>query len=199
VGIKNYKDRLAKIRELNLTSDLFSSIVFEDHLAVQDVLRILTGISDLRVLRSEPQRSYRNLYGHSSILDVWAEDSQERQYNIELQIAEDENHLKRSRFIQSRIDSRVLGTGASYADLPDLYLIFITEKDFLNTQSGCSEIVRMIKGTNREISNGVHEIYANLTFPASKAEQTALLKYIKNTTTDYAPYKEKFVNLARWR
>lgn len=41
VGIKNYKDRLAKIRELNLTSDLFSSIVFEDHLAVQDVLRIL--------------------------------------------------------------------------------------------------------------------------------------------------------------
>lgn len=197
VGIKNYKDRLAKIRELNLTSDLFSSIVFEDHLAVQDVLRILTGISDLRVLRTEPQRSYRNLYGHSSILDVWAEDSQERQYNIELQIAEDEDHLKRSRFIQSRIDSRVLGTGASYADLPDLYLIFITEKDFLNTQSGCSEIVRMIKGTNREISNGVHEIYANLAFPASKAEQTALLKYIKNTTTDYAPYKEKFVNLRK--
>lgn len=73
----------------------------------------------------------------------------------------------------------MLGTGASYTDLPDLYLIFITEKDFLNTQTGFSEIVRIIKGTNREIPNGVHEIYANLTFPASTVEQTALLEYIK--------------------
>lgn len=197
VGIKNYVERWKKIRGLNLTSDLFFSVVFEDHLALQDVLRILTGICDLRVMRTEPQRSYRNLYGHSSILDIWAEDSYKRQYNIELQIAEDEDHLKRSRFIQSRIDSRVLGTGASYADLPDLYLIFITEKDFLHTQTGFSEIVRIIKGTSREIPNGVHEIYANLTFPASTVEQTALLEYIKNTTTVFSPDTVKFENLRK--
>lgn len=76
VGIKNYIECRKKIQGLNLTSDLFFSVVFEDHLALQDVLRILTGICDLWVIRTEPQRSYRNLYGHSSILDVWAEDSQ---------------------------------------------------------------------------------------------------------------------------
>lgn len=140
VGIQNYRRHLEEIQELNLTSDLLASVVFEDIVAVQDMLRILTGISDLKVLRVEPQRSYRNLYGHGSVLDVWAEDRKNVQYNIEIQIAENEDHLKRSRFIQSRIDSRSLGSGMSYDELPDLYLIFITAKDFLHVKTGLQRL-----------------------------------------------------------
>ena len=113
-GIRNYRQRVKELKELNLTSDLLSSVVFEDTAAIQDVLRILTGICDLKILRVEPQRSLRNLYGRSSILDIWAEDSRGNQYNMEIQIAENEDHLKRSRFIQSRIDSRSLGSGMGY-------------------------------------------------------------------------------------
>lgn len=69
-GILNYRQRVKELKELNLTSDLLSSVVFEDIEAIQDVLRILTGIRSLNVLRVEPQRSFRNLYGRSSILDV---------------------------------------------------------------------------------------------------------------------------------
>ena len=134
-GILNYQQRVKELKELNLTSDLLSSVVFEDTAAIQDVLRILTGISDLKILRVEPQRSFRNLYGRSSVLDIWAEDSRGSQYNMEIQIAENEDHLKRSRFIQSRIDSRSLGSGVGYDELPDLYLIFVTEKDFLNVRT----------------------------------------------------------------
>lgn len=180
-GILNYRQRVKKLKELNLTSDLLSSVVFEDPAAVQDVLRILTGICDLKVLRVEPQRSFRNLYGRSSVLDVWAEDSRGSQYNMEIQIAENEDHLKRSRFIQSRIDSRSLGSGMGYEELPDLYLIFVTEKDFLNVRTGVTRIVRMIKGTDRQAENGVHEIYANLEYPAEDDEVTRLLQFISDT------------------
>lgn len=86
-----------------------------------------------------------------------------------------EFHLKRSRFIQSRIDSRSLGSGVGYDELPDLYLIFVTEKDFLNVRTGITRIVRIIKGTDRQIENGVHEIYANLEYPAEDEEITRLL------------------------
>ena len=86
-----------------------------------------------------------------------------------------EFHLKRSRFIQSRIDSRSMGSGAGYDELPDLYLIFVTEKDFLNVRTGITRIVRIIKGTDRQIENGVHEIYANLEYPAEDEEITRLL------------------------
>lgn len=194
-GIQNYRKRIEQIKELNLTSDLFSSVVFEDIAALQDVLRILTGVRDLKVLRVEPQRSYRNLYGHSSVLDIWAEDSQNTQYNMEIQIAEDEDHLKRSRFIQSRIDSRTLGTGMEYDELPDLYLIFVTAKDFLHVKTGIMRIVRMIKGTDRQAENGVHEIYANLEYPAEDEEITRLLRFIKDTNDPEIP-RDGFRNLS---
>lgn len=180
-GIRNYRQRVKELKGLNLTSDLLSSVVFEDTAAIQDVLRILTGICDLKILRVEPQRSLRNLYGRSSILDIWAEDSRGNQYNMEIQIAENEDHLKRSRFIQSRIDSRSLGSGMGYDELPDLYLIFVTEKDFLNVRTGITRIVRIIKGTDRQIENGVHEIYANLEYPAEDEEVTRLLQFIGDT------------------
>lgn len=194
-GILNYRQRVKELKELNLTSDLLSSVVFEDIAAIQDVLRILTGICGLKVLRVEPQRSFRNLYGRSSILDVWAEDSQGSQYNMEIQIAENEDHLKRSRFIQSRIDSRSLGSGLGYDELPDLYLIFVTQKDFLNVRTGITRIVRMIKGTNRQAENGVHEIYANLEYPAEDEEVTRLLQFIRDTN-DPGISRDGFRNLS---
>ncbi len=195
-GIRNYRQRVKELKKLNLTSDLLASVVFEDIAAIRDVLRILTGVRDLKVLRVEPQRSYRNLYGRGSVLDIWAEDSKNTQYNMEIQIAENENHLKRSRFIQGRIDSRSLGTGMEYDELPDLYLIFITAKDFLHVKTGITKIVRMIKGTEREAENGVHEIYANLEYPAEDEEITRLLRFIKDTN-DPKISRDGFRNLSK--
>lgn len=48
--ISLYRRRVREIQEMNLTSGLFSSVTFEDELAVQDVLRIMTGIGDLKVV-----------------------------------------------------------------------------------------------------------------------------------------------------
>jgi uncharacterized protein (DUF3820 family) len=173
---------MKELQEMNLTSDLFSSVVFEDIPALQDVLRILCEIPDLNIIRVMPQKSLRNLYGHGVVLDVWAEDTAGRQYNIELQMSEDENHLKRSRYIQSVIDSKSFPPGKEYADLPELYLIFITEKDFLGIGTGITEILQVVKATGREFKDGVHKIYANLECPAESDDVNRLLTYIKDTT-----------------
>ena len=193
VGIRNYERRRRDIVEMNLTSDL---LTFEDLLAAQDVLRIMTGMDELIVLRVEPQRSFRNMYGHSSISDVWAEDAAYNQYNLEIQIAENEDHLRRSRFIQSRIDSRCLSTGMEYGELPELYLIFITEKDFLGTNEGSFEIVHRIEGLGCQVDDGVHEIYANLEKPVDDDTKQRLLKYIKDTN-NLEISTEGFENLAK--
>lgn len=195
-GIRLYEERRKKIKKMNLTSDLFSSVVFEDVRAVQDVLRILTGLKDLIVTCVIPQRNMRNLFGHSSVLDVWAEDACGKQYNMEIQMAEDEDHLKRSRFIQSRIDSRIFAEGEEYENIPELYLIFITEKDFLNIQTGITEVVRVVEKTGRRAENGVHEIYANLEYPAEDEDVDRLLKYIKSTN-DRTICTDGFENLTK--
>ncbi len=48
-------------------------------------------------------------------------------------------------------------------------------------RTGITRIVRMIKGTNRQAENGVHEIYANLEYPAEDEEVTRLLQFIGDT------------------
>ena len=136
------------------------------------------------------------MYGHSSISDVWAEDAAYNQYNLEIQIAENEDHLRRSCFIQSRIDSRCLSTGMEYGELPELYLIFITEKDFLGTNEGSFEIVHRIEGLGCQVDDGVHEIYANLEKPVDDDTKQRLLKYIKDTN-NLEISTEGFENLAK--
>ena len=136
------------------------------------------------------------MYGHSSISYVWAEDAAYNQYNLEIQIAENEDHLRRSRFIQSRIDSRCLSTGMEYGELPELYLIFITEKDFLGTNEGSFEIVHRIEGLGCQVDDGVHEIYANLEKPVDDDTKQRLLKYIKDTN-NLEISTEGFENLAK--
>ncbi len=193
-GISYFRRKKAEIQGMNLTSDLFSSVAFEDVLAVQDVLRILTGIRDLCVGQVIPQKSHRNLYGHGVVLDVWAEDMAGRQYNIEIQMSEQEDHLRRSRFIQSLVDSRVLQSGEAYDMLPELYLIFITEKDFLSLHTGIGKVVRHVEGTDEKADNGVHEIYANLEYPAAEDGINRLLRFIQNSDEEIST--EGFENLA---
>lgn len=121
-------------------------------------------------------------------------DEENNQYNLEIQVAENENHLRRSRFIQSRIDSRCLGTGLGYEELPELYLIFITEKDFLHIGEGIAEIARVIKQKGQQTDNGVHEIYANLEQPVGDERKQRLLSFIKDTNNADIP-TEGFENL----
>ena len=66
---------------MTLMEDLFSSVVFEDPPALQDVLRILLDMPGLRIRSVTAQKSLRNLYGHSSVFDIWAEGTGKCQYN----------------------------------------------------------------------------------------------------------------------
>ncbi len=180
-GIQIYEKRMKWLRKVDLTSDIFAAAVFEDVMAVQDVLRILTGMMDLHVKKVIPQKTIRNIYGHSNVLDVWGEDEKFRQYSMELQMSERNDHIRRNRYIQSQIDTRVFSAGEEYNDIPDLFLIFITKRDFLHQRTGITEVIRYIQGDNQEADNGVHEIYVNLQYKAEREEVNRLLDYFKDT------------------
>lgn len=51
----------------------------------------------------------------------------------------------------------------------------------LRVNIGVKRIIHMIEGTGRSVDNGVHEIYANLEYPAENNEMTRLLNYISDT------------------
>lgn len=170
------------LRQMTLMEDGFSSVVFEDKLALQDVLRILLGIRDLEIQSVVTQKSIRNLYGHSSVLDVWARDSKKRQMNLEIQNKDVDDHVRRTRFVQGQMDTHCFPKGAAYREMPELFLIFLTRNDFLKSGTWKVEVFRTMYGRKEfSVPNGVHEYYINLEHPAENEEVKQLLRYIKNT------------------
>lgn len=191
----SYEERRNKVRRFQLTSDIFFCKVLEDKEACQEVVRILLGHPSLVVKDVKTQYSIRNIENRSVVLDVLAEDTDGRMVNIEMQVSEDEDHQRRARYYQASMDMSFLEKGCPYEELPELYLIFITEKDFLNQKTGICYIDRVVRSRGTVTDNGVHEVYANLTYGCEDERIDELLRYMKKSDSDYQT--EVFPNVVR--
>lgn len=181
---ESYEEQRKKVSRFHLTSDIFFCKVMEDTKACQEVIRILTGES-LVVKNVRVQYSIRNLENRSVVLDVLAEDELGRLVNVEMHPQEDEDHIRRVRFHLSSIDMSFLEKGTKFDEIPEVYLIYITEKDFIGLNKGINKVVRTISGSKKVPDNGVHELYVNLGGKTRKKDQRELLNYMANSESNY--------------
>lgn len=179
-----YEEKRRKVSGFQLTSDVFFSKAMEDLKACQEVIQILTR-QKLEVKAVKTQYSIRNLENRSVVLDVLAEDQDGRLVKVEMHPREDEDHVRRVRYHLSSIDMSVLEKGTEFGEIPDTYLIYITEKDFIGTGMGINEVDRVIRQDGHILDNGVHELYVNLSGKTDRKEQRELLDYMKNTDSRY--------------
>lgn len=160
--------------------DDFFAVVMQDEKAFEVMLRILTQRDDLHVIKVRTQYNIRNLVSHSVVLDGFAEDSQGKLYNIEVQVENNDYHPKRVRYYQSNIDISMLEKGKKYSELPDVYLIFISAFDIFKLGRNTYSIKRMIDNSEVEVSNGVHELYFNSAVK-DDTEISEFLQYLRNS------------------
>ncbi|MCD8131514.1 MAG: PD-(D/E)XK nuclease family transposase [Lachnospiraceae bacterium] len=117
------------MRKLNLLSDTFASVTLEDKEACQYVIRKILGKEDIRIIEVKGQYRLLNLTAKDAILDAFAQDSTGRMINIEIQRRDTVDHARRTRYYGSMIDKSVLDKGAEHDELPDVYIIYISETD----------------------------------------------------------------------
>lgn len=168
------------IQSFNLTSDFFLSVVLEDIPACEYVLRILMGKKDLKVKTVKTQYSIRQIGTHSVYLDVLAEDSEGKVYEIEMQNGNHDNHVRRVRYITGSIDTAFLDKGMDYQGLPELHIFYITAFDLAGLGKTVYDVIRKVKGTDVELDNGVHEHYIN-TVIDDETDIANLMKYFVKT------------------
>lgn len=184
-----FEQKRELVRSFTMFDDDFFAMVMEDKASCQEALRVLTGIRDLVVKSVKTQYSIRNLGTHSVILDTLAEDSNHKLYNIELQVANRDDHQKRVRYYQSNIDISYLDKGAYYNELPELYLIYMTRFDLFQLGKACYTIDRVISGTDVVVDNGVHELYVNAAND-DKSEVADLMRFFISTKTTEEQFPE---------
>ena len=138
------------------------SKVFENDIECTEfLLHIIMDKPDLKVEQVRTQYAIKNLLGRSVRLDIYAVDSAQKKYNIEVQRADKGAGAKRARYNSSVIDTNSLLAGAKFEELPETYVIFITENDVMEKNQPMYHIDRYIRETGEYFKDGSHIIYVN--------------------------------------
>ena len=164
------KKYLELIEQFRLIDDTFFDVCFDgSRECMQLLLRIFFDRDDIMVKEVVTQRSAQNLYGRSARFDVIAMDNNGKIYNVEIQRASEGANPKRARFNHSLIDSREINKGTKYEDFPEVWVIFITEKDLFGGQIPMYHIDPIIKELNQPFEDAAHTVYVNGSYRGADA------------------------------
>lgn len=158
------RENLRMIAGFRLLDDDFMTMVFDKNIeATELLLKVILERNDIKVIEVIAQREYKNPVtgGRSITLDIYAEDSEEKVYDIEVQRADVGADVHRARFHSSMLDSKMLKEKQKFKQIHDSYVIFITENDVMDMGFPLYHVERTIAETGKCFNDGSHIIYVN--------------------------------------
>ena len=149
------------LKNLTIMNDVFMRNVFKKRECTEYVLQVIMGEKDLKVIDQVLQKDYKNLQGRSAVLDCVIRDSEGRQMDVEIQQDNEGASPKRARYHSGLMDMNTLNPGQDFDELPESYIIFITQNDVLGCGFPIYHIDRMIKEAGKCFMDEAHIIYVN--------------------------------------
>ena len=160
---RTQEEYLARIDKLRLIDDDFFSEALDGKIeAVEYILQTVLERNDIVVLETKAQVEYKSATKRSIRLDIKAIDLNQEHFDVEIQRAEDGAGARRARFHGSMIDRDLLGKGKDFDELPESFVIFITENDKYARGVPVYHIERRIEEhENALFGDGLHILYVN--------------------------------------
>ena len=155
------QEKVKRVQEFRLMDDVFFEVFAKDIPACQEILRTILEDEQLIVHDVIVQSSERNLYGRSVRLDALCTLGNGSKCNIEVQRSNNDNHLKRARFNAAVITARTSEQGEKFDDVLELYIIYISEFDFLGGGLTTYHVDKTIRENGMVVDDGLHEIFVN--------------------------------------
>ncbi len=188
---KQHQEDLQRLRGLRLIDDDFMNVCFDGYTdGAQLLLRIILNKPDIRVKSVKTQRRMKNLLGRDICLDIDADDDAGKEYNVEVQRADKGADRKRARYHSSILDAHLLQPGDDFSDLPETFVIFITENDVIGKGKPIYSIERRIDDTDELFDDGEHIIYVNGADKNASTELGKLMHDFFCTDPDDMNYKK---------
>jgi len=151
------------VQKLRPIDDDFMRCIFRENLPLtQEVLRILTGKEDLIITAVDTQADLKRLGGARSVcFDAYGRDSDGARYDLEIQRTDQGACPRRARYHASVMDIDNLDIGHDFNELPETYVIFITENDYFGEGEAIYSFERMNAVTKEYFDDGQHILYVN--------------------------------------
>ena len=155
------QEKVKRVQEFRLMDDVFFEVFAQDIPACQEILRTILEDDKLIVKEVIVQSSEKNLFGRSVRLDALCILGNGSECNIEVQRSNNDDHLKRARYNASMITVKSSKTGQLFEDVLDLYIVYISEFDFLGGGLTTYHVDKTIRENGRVVNDGLHEIFVN--------------------------------------
>ena len=182
------KERDEYLRGLNPIDDLMFRKMAEHKEFCEEILRVILGDYELVVTDNMQQFDIKNLQGRSVVLDAKCITGDGRYINIEVQKANDDNHLKRVRYNASVLTANVTETGKQFEFVPDICIIFISAFDLFKGNLPLYHVVKTVKETGQVIEDGLTEIYVNAAVDDGSKLAKLMKVFTKNDIYDEADF-----------
>ena len=157
VDVDKYADKIARY---TMMDNAFMNAVFQNNLpAVQCLVSAIITDRKLEIVSFDVQMVIQNIYGHSTIMDIRAIDQDGVLYNIEIQHDPRGAHPLRLRYYSSLLDVHALERSEEYMNLPEKYVIFITDGDRYNEGKEIYHFTMQSEGDDSPIHCGDKQHY----------------------------------------
>ena len=176
---------LQGVEKLTLFHDTFMKVVLNDIEVCQYVIRILMDDPTIEIVDVRNQYRLTRLTSKDSILDILAEDSRGRFYNLEIQRDTTPDHPRRTRLYGAMVDGEYLQKGEDYDAMPEVYVIYISRTDLWKMGRMETPVKKYLEGQreDEQYDDGQHVIYVNAAVDDG-SKKAALLHYFKTADPD---------------
>lgn len=193
-------EALAEFQNACLLDDKYMVAFFKDNIpAVQYVLRIIMDKKDLIVHSVKVQYVLRGPKDtHSVRLDVYAVDSEGRQYDIEVQNEPEGASPQRAAYNMAMLTINTLKPDEAYSLLTkrERAVIFITRTDVLKGGLPLYKVRNVILETQESFNDGALIIYVNTSHKDSSTELGKLIHDFRSRTTN-GMYSDELRDISR--
>ena len=159
-----HQEDLERLKSLRYMDDDFMTVCLADNFeGVELILQIVLGKKDIIIKSVRTQELLKNLQGRSATLDVHAVDSDNKEFDVEIQRKDAGAGAKRARHNSSLLDAHILKAGDDTENILDSYVIFITENDVMKGNQPIYPVERYVTiGKNKVLfGDGSHILYVN--------------------------------------
>ena len=181
--IRHREFLLQGVENLTLLHDTFMKVALNDIAACQHVIRILMDDPTIEIVDVRSQYRLSRLVSKDSILDILAEDSRGRVYNLEIQRKTTIDHARRTRRYGAMVDSAYLEKGKDYDQMPEVYVIYISETNLWETGNTEDPVCKSLSGQEQEYNDGLHVTYINAAVNDG-SPKAALMQYFKTSNPE---------------
>ena len=171
-------DLLQRIRLLRPIDDILFEVLADDKDFCTEMLRTILEDPGLIVKEVTVQRSERNIYGRSVRLDALCVLGDGSLCNIEVQRANNDDHLRRVRYNASVITAKETEVGARFEKIPNLIVIYITESDFLKGGKTIYHVKSIVLETGDVLDDGLERVFVN----TAVDDRTDIAEYMRCMT-----------------